>query len=383
MLLTLAIISVLLVIRLKLGQYRSRETALLHDLQLRQEHLRKIWGQCFRETFDHEESILERKKEIQGTFKRLTRCKVGFVSQNQVCVPCPHGTFSLEQWITCTPLLTCTEMTNDVRIGSNLHTVGRWTLHSARWNNYDIMYSLLNSGGSKLDEFDSVQSLMPHDNFLYAIGHCNGKQTTQVLFARSINVLGQADNLDMILAQKPGCDNAVVRFRLAMDYVQILAHLHGNKSRAFVLCNSHSLSHLLSQFLITSSLRLALGAYDNLPVLNASAEGVGGKVKCSQGELKGSFVAPEQEWPHQLSKVFDYAQQPGYTEKADVWKIPDVTQAFLGKSSGSRDILDLLEVMHRKCKSLEPSGRPTAAEMLQEYQFIWKTLGLEMKDRVV
>ena len=153
------------------------------------------------------------------------------------------------------------------------------------------------------------------------------------------------------------------------------ALLHSKETETLVLCNSHSLPLLLSQFLITEDLRLVLAAYNNLPVLNVSSNSLEAKVKCSRNELKGDFIAPEQRWPYQSSKVFNYAQQVGYTEKADIWKIPDVTQGLLNKKGDYQNVLDLLEVLHRKCKSLEPTSRPTAAQVLHKYQFIWKTLG--------
>ena len=381
----LTIITVfLLVASLKVVQYyRSRERNIIHQLQKRQEYLSQIWHQCFHAKFDHEESILEPKsqegKELHppGTINKRTQCKVGFIARSGVCVPCPQGTFALEQWITCISLLSCAEIVESVQIGTVLYTIRGWTFHAARWNSYDITYAqLITSGDSQSVSVSAIQRLMPYDNLLYLIGQCDLEESTQLLFARNLEVLGCADQLESILAQKTDCDHEFVRFRLAMDYVQTLVLLHSNKTETLVLCNSHSLSLLLSQFVITEDLRLVLAAYDNLPVLNASSNSLEAKaVKCSRNELKGDFVAPEQKWPYQSSKVFNYAQQAGYTEKADIWKIPDVTLGLLNKKGDYQNILDLLEILHRECKSLEPSSRPTAAQVLHKYQFIWKTLG--------
>ena len=385
MLLTVIII-LLLVASFKMVQYhRSRERGLIRQLQKRREYLSETWSQCFHTKFDREESIFgksQKGKELRDTiYKKATQCKVGFIAQSGVCVPCPQGMFAFEQWVVCTPLLSCAEMNNDVQIGNALHTFGGWMFYAARWNNYDVIYTQpIKSDDSMPVDFGSIQRLMPHDNLMYLMGECDREENTQLLFTRSIDeILGRAVRLDSLLVLRPVCDNEVVRFRLAMDYVQILVHLHSNMTGALVLCNSHSLSLLLSQFLITEDLRLVLGAYDNLPVLNvldAESLEANSKVKCSHKELNGNFVAPEQKWPYQSSKVFNYAQQPGYTEKADIWKIPDVTLTLLNKmNSGCQNILDLLEVVHRKCKNLEPSSRPTATQVLQEYRFVWKTLG--------
>ena len=371
----------LLVASLKMVQYyRSRERGIIQQLQKRQEYLNEIWRQCFHATFDHKESIWEKSqkgRELHDTVKTTPiQCKVGFVAQSKKCVPCPPGTFALEHWIVCVPLLSCTEISDDIQIGTALYTVRGWTFYAARWNNYDIIYALLaKPDDSRVIDFGSVQRLMPHNNLLYLIGWCDREENTKLVFARNNEILGRADELDSILAQKTVCDNELVRFRMAMDYVQILAHLHSNITETLVLCNSHSPSLLLSQFLITEDLKLVLAAYDNLPVLNADSRSLEAKVKCSRKELKGDFVAPEQKWPYQSSKVFNYAQQPGYTEKADIWKIPDVTQVLMNKKGDYQNIIDLLEVVHRKCKNLEPSSRPTAAQVLHEYRFVWKTLG--------
>ena len=372
------IIAFLLVGSWKMAQnYRSRERRIIHQLQKRQEYLSEKWRKCFHATFDHEENILEKGKELHSTGRMMIHCKVGFVVQNGVCVPCPQGTFALEQWIMCIPLILCLQISTNVQIGHVLYTVGGWTFYAARWNNYDITYALLSeSDDSQLVDFGAIKRLMPRDNLLYLIGWCDREESTQqLLFASNSEILGHADELDSILAQRTDCDDEFIRFRMAMDYVRILASLHSNSTKTLVLCNSHSLSLLLSQLLITEDLRLVLGAYDNLPTLNAGSESLETKVKCSRSELKGDFVAPEQKWPYQSSKVFNYAQQPGYTEKADIWKIPDVTRVLLNKKGDYQNVLDLLEVVHRKCKILEPSRRPPVAQVLQEYLFVWKTLG--------
>ena len=305
----------------------------------------------------------DKRQKTQG-------CKAGFIVQNGRCVRCPQGMFSFENWIVCIPFLSCGDLKHAVQVGNALYCVGRWDFYAARWNNYDILYASSNDG--RFVDFETVQRLSPHENLLYPIGMCNqeGGRTT-LLFAWN-NILGCADELDTILAHNSGCDNEIVRFKLAIDYVRILVHLHSG-SHPSVLCNSHSLSLLLSQFLITDELKLVLGAFDNLPALKAGAE-YDNKIKCSESELTGNFIAPEQAWPYQSSKVFNPIQQPAYTEKTDIWKLPDVTEALLGSWSGAHNILDLLEVIHRNCKKLEPSSRPTAKQVLHEYLSVWKML---------
>lgn len=359
------------------------EKFLIQQLQKKLGHLRDVWSKCFHSSMEYEGRLLQLveyaeaddRQDQNRDRKNTKNCKVGFIAQNGTCVRCPEGTFSFDHWIVCVPLLSCDDVNYAVQIGRVLYTVGCWDFYEGRWNDYDIIYASSDDG--TVIDFERVLKLIPHKNLLYPIGMCyqeGGK--TKLLFARNNDILGSANKLNSIMAHKNDCDNEIVRFRLALDYVEILVHLHsGSREAQFVLCNSHSLSLLLSQFFITDNLKLVLGAFDNLPVLKTSAEhDEEAKIKCSQRELRGTFIAPEQAWPHQSSKVFNPFQQPGYTERADVWKIPDVTRALLGRWSGTSKIMGLLEVMHRKCKSLEPSSRPTATQVLQEYLSVWKLL---------
>ena len=373
--------------------YHWKEISLVHQIQENQNFIREVWGHCFRRSnFNNISESTNQAKigdqqnkhdVINGQTEPLS-CRVGFVSNKGKCVPCPRGTFALEQWVVCVPLLSCDDFSYAVQVGELLYSVGNWMFSTARWNNYDVMYAVLTSSGHKATfEFDSIQTLFPHNNILYPIGVCNREgEMPELLFVSNTVVLGSASYLDTILSSKTGCENKIVRFKLAMDYIKILFHLHSkhkivNREVHFVLCNSHSLSLLLSQFLVTSDFELVLGALDNLSQVDSGADhDKKDKVLCSLNELSGDFIAPEQEWPHQSSKVFNPTLQPGYTEKADIWKIPDVTRAIMGKEYHDTNIFDLLQVVHRACKATEPSRRPTAEQVLYEYQFAWKLLTL-------
>ena len=381
--------------------YREEELTLVRQLQEKQNYVRDILNGCLHSSFRSDVNGSELESKAKGedqrtrdmtmsanrpNYKRMdpSSCRIGFIFSRGKCIPCPQGTFALEQWVVCVPLLSCDDFSYAVQVGEPLYSVGNWMFSTARWNNYDVMYAVLTSSGHKATfEFDSIQTLFPHNNILYPIGVCNREgEMPELLFVSNTVVLGSASDLDTILSSKTGCENKIVRFKLAMDYIKILFHLHSkhkivNREAHFVLCNSHSLSLLLSQFLVTSDFELVLGALDNLPQVNSGADhDKKDKVLCSLNELSGDFIATEQEWPHQSSKVFNPALQPGYTEKADIWKIPDVTRAIMGKEFDDTNIFDLLEVVHRACKATEPSRRPTAEQVLYEYQFAWKLLTL-------
>ena len=383
---TVFIVGVMIYVTERVVHHLWEELNLIGQIQQKRDFVEGVWSLCFHSSYTRDFSRAA-NKEIMSSYdnsyagmgQKHSRCGIGYTWRQKECVPCPQGTFALEEWAVCVPILSCNEMSHAVQIGSSLYNVGSWKFHAARWNNYDIMYAASDYDVSF--DFDSIQELIPHDSILYPIGMCKKEDgVPELLFASNSVILGSAHDLNSILSSKSSCDNAIVRFKLAIDYVQILARLHskyriGDYEVHFVLCNSHSLSHLLSQLLVTADLKLILGALDNLPlIVKSDYDGEMGKIVCSQAELSGDFIAPEQSWPYQSSKVFNPSLQPGYNEKADIWKIPDVTKALLGNAGAN--VLDLLEVVHRKCKTTEPSSRPTAEQVLYEYQFVWKMLTL-------
>uniref|UniRef100_A0A8V5FWF0 Uncharacterized protein n=1 Tax=Melopsittacus undulatus TaxID=13146 RepID=A0A8V5FWF0_MELUD len=91
-------------------------------------------------------------------------------------------------------------------------------------------------------------------------------------------------------------------------------------------------------------------------------------VKCGHRELQGEFVAPEQHWPYGEEVPFEDDLMPPYDEKTDIWKIPDVSNFFLGHVDGS-DIVRLhLFDIHAACKKKDPAERPSAQEVLDTYR---------------
>lgn len=296
-------------------------------------------------------------------------CETGSIRRGGMCIQCPGGTFTLPHWTVCKRWLTCSDMSRDVRISKLLYSLGDWQYFLAEWKNYEVIYAKSLAVTSEIS-FDALQELAPHSNFLHPIGFCQAKQV--VLFSMDDVILNPANQLNSIL-KKTDCDYWPVRFQLCLDYLSVLSHLHSSIGGPYVLCNSNNASHILTQFLISSDLRLIFANFDNLPqVLDGKQP-----VKCSRRELQVDFIAPEQLWPFSQLKVFNFDEQPGYNEKTDVWKVPDVTRAlFLSESHkpGSEKVLDYLVAMHYRCKKLSPNDRPTAMEILKEYELVWQLL---------
>ena len=130
------------------------------------------------------------------------------------------------------------------------------------------------------------------------------------------------------------------------------------------MCDSNGLAKTLSQFLITDDFHLVLGDLDALPKVTKNHKGL---IKCGHRQLFGIFVAPEQLWPY-TTKSFNDEEMPGYDEKTDIWKLPDVLYELLGDSRLSQRLKCRLFNKVRRCKAMLPQDRPTAKEMLSHFQ---------------
>ena len=299
-------------------------------------------------------------------------CPLGFVSLRGKCSECPHGTFSLPRWTSCVKFLTCEDLMTDVRPTQLLWQTKRWRYVAAEWNSFRVVYSQR----IQYDEYESDDSasytesawktatqLAPHQSILYPVGSCPHTNTLVYSVTDDVYPLTQLETL----LKRNDCDNWMVRFKLAMDYVRLLNYLHLHPLGPFVLCSSDSLDTLLSQFAISQHFELLLANFDNLP-------GGHDPVVCSRRELRGDFVAPEQIWPFSQYRMFNPDEQPGYFHTSDLWKAPDVTKWFLGNSRDARNILNYLAGIHHRCKSSDSTLRPSAKEILTEYESIWSAL---------
>ena len=298
-----------------------------------------------------------------------TACEMGSIRQGEKCLQCPSGTFSLPQWTVCKGWLTCSDISRDIRTSKFLYSLGEWQYSLAEWKNYEVLYAKSLAAVSEIS-FDALPELAPHSNLLYPIGFCKAKQV--VIFSTDGVNLNPANQLHSIL-KKTGCDYWQIRFQLCIDYLRALSHLHSSTGGPYVFCNSNNVTQVFAQFLISSDLRLVFANFDNIPrVVHGTQD-----VKCSRRELQGNFVAPEQHWPFSQLKVFNFDEQPGYDEKTDIWKVPDITRALLLAEShqpGSERMLDYLVAMYYHCKRPSPKDRPTATEVLEDYELVWKLL---------
>lgn len=229
---------------------------------------------------------------------------------------------------------------------------------------------------SKLSSLDYLEDFLHGLSMLQAlqgppvvqlVGFCLEEHT----LVTEHHPLGPLLNLDSVLAQEQHRQHNTwqVRLRLATDYVFILHYLHNSPAGRRVMCDSNSLEKTLSQFLLTNDFHLVVNDLDALPEVDLSR---GLLVKCGHRELTGDFVAPEQLWPYRnKGQPFSDDLMPGYDERTDIWKIPDVTWFLMGRVPGGDVVHFHLFQIHEQCKKDDPKLRPSALDVLKVYKSVY------------
>ncbi len=351
----------------------NHELDVYSRVQAQREAITRTFSSCkpFKERSDIKFKLTGRSPEVSK--RGMEKCSFGSVLRNGQCNSCPEETFSLPGWISCKKHLVCDQIEHDVRIINSLFDIGRWNFKMAEWSGYQSIHASIKTEDTlpTIIEPDIVSEILRNSSLLYPIGFCTETKAIVYVKPSLSRIRGPANKLDTLFAHHVDCDNWIVRFRLAIDFVRMLAWLHSTPGGPVVFCNSFNLEHTFQQLAITENWELTLGTFDNLKQVKT-----GSLIKCSDKEIEGNFVAPEQRWPYRGLKVFNIQQQPSYSESTDVWKIPDVTESLLGslKMEGQRSPLIYLSGTHSKCKNVDPGSRPSATQVLQKYMEVWTFL---------
>ncbi|NWV01169.1 SG196 kinase, partial [Upupa epops] len=290
---------------------------------------------------------------------------------------CPFGYFKMGSVKNCSPWLSCEAINREVR---KLKCVGEGAVKKAflsEWKENKVVLSQLINSELKEDFLHGLKMLkaLQSKHVVRLLGYCE----QQFTILTEYHPLGSLKRLNETLhmPKYKGMNTWHRRLMLAIDYVSIIRYLHSSPLGTLVMCDSNDLDKVLSQYLLTSDFHVVVNDLDALPLVNRSA---GRLVKCGHRELWGEFVAPEQRWPYGAEVPFEDALMPPYDEKTDIWKIPDVSNFFLGHVEGS-DIVRLhLFDIHAKCKKEDPAERPSAQEVLDTYR---KVLTLLLREAVV
>ncbi|XP_065822006.1 protein O-mannose kinase-like [Labrus bergylta] len=283
---------------------------------------------------------------------------------------CPPGHFKMSTMRNCTPWLTCSQITAEVR---PLKLIGQGAVkkvYLAEWRGQKVTLSTLSSPDYLEDFLHGVSMLqaLQAPQVVQLVGFCLS-DSTQVT---EYHPLGSLLNLETVLSQEQHHRHNTwqVRLQLAVDYVSILAFLHSSPAGCRVMCDSNSLEKTLSQVLLTPQLHLVVNDLDALPQVDRSS---GLLVKCGHRELMGDFVAPEQRWPFREEAFSDELMAP-YDEKTDVWKIPDVTWYLMGRVPGGDLVHFHLFQIHEKCKQVDPKLRPSAQDVVHVYRSVYSSM---------
>lgn len=276
----------------------------------------------------------------------------------------------------CHPFIDCQHI-DSVVIQHDLSTTGFVkTLFRATVDNMDVVYSYPMNKSVENDFLHGIKMLREFQGSSLVtemIGYCDEKEKLQLL--TKYYKYGSADRLNDVLEKKSLREQLQIRLNFCYDYLAALVFLHDSPLGVRVMCDSNDVMKTLSQFLITDDYRLVMVDLDALPEVNLENNVT---VKCGHRQLFGDFVAPEQLWPHD-HLVFDDRKMPGYDEKTDVWKIPNVLSYILGTTSMAKQVRFRMFGIFRQCKELESWKRPTAGSVLRTLVDVVKTLNLKIE----
>lgn len=282
---------------------------------------------------------------------------------------CSPGHFKIGTMPSCAAWLQCQQINTEIR---TLKLIGQGVVKKvflAEWRGQKVAVSTLTSLDYLEDFLHGVSMLEALQGPLVVqlVGFCPEEHT----LVTEHHPLGSLLNLEQVLAQRAyrQLDSWQVRLRLARDYVSVLHFLHNSPAGRRVMCDSNSLEKTLSQFLLTADLSVVVNDVDALPEVDSSP---GLLVKCGRRQLSGDFVAPEQLWPHR--EPFSDQLMPGYDEKTDIWKIPEVVRFLMGSVPGGDLVHFHLFHIHQQCKKEEPELRPSALDVLNAYRDVYSSM---------
>ncbi|UXI18167.1 DENN domain-containing protein 5B-like [Sarcoptes scabiei] len=215
------------------------------------------------------------------------------------------------------------------------------------WDGNEIVVSKLTNPIYQSDFFKNLKNLLEFQS---------SKMVTKVLGFCGHSIFyeyyrfGNMNNLHSILP-KYRLFSFKSKFKFCIDYVQIINFLHQS---SMVMCDSNSLQKTLSQYLISDNLEILLNDMDACPKLSKNKT-----IICGHRSIRGDLVAPEQ-----------IIKGNHYDHRIDIWKIPDVCHWIIKDTKVPSFSLKILHWIHGRCKSLQPTLRPDANNVLSVYQIV-------------
>uniref|UniRef100_A0A0A9YJJ6 Protein kinase domain-containing protein n=2 Tax=Lygus hesperus TaxID=30085 RepID=A0A0A9YJJ6_LYGHE len=267
---------------------------------------------------------------------------------------CAKGKFKVGNMTECLPYLSCADF-QDIRI---LKLIGygavKWVF-LASWNDVSIAVSSLKNP-LYFDDFHAglkvMKQLNPSRYVNQLVGYCEQEN----VYATEYQQMNNANILKYIL----GDLNRTVPLskKLCINYIEILKFIHNSPIGMRLNCDSNSIEKILSQLLVTDELNLVLNDVDALPELNANFS-----ITCGRNiSLTSAPLSPPE-----LIDVSSKAFTLGYTDKSDVWKVPDVCNYLFTLENLSALRYTLFSI-NKRCKNRDPFERPSSSELFDLYR---------------
>lgn len=334
-----------------------------------------------REDIDYYEDNIEDYNDSEELRRDLmfdnTQLSLGGGASKDDCVnpwecnrPCPIGYFRLDGMDTCHRWLECSDWPDLDQNRTYLTQGSMKRVFKTTWRGIPVILARVKR--FKYYSFiNNLRSLQPSIFVTQLVGACENPAWPEVVL--EYHPRGRLGNLPAVLEMTPKLASPHLLMRLLVDYAAVLSVLHHREPEgARVLCDTWSLQKISHQFLLTRDFRLLLNDVDDVSLVIPSKSRL---ARCNSGFytrpelLDPDFLAPE-----------EYSQ--GYFDQSvDIYKAPAVAQWIL-ESAGREGhiLLEELEPIHKQCKSVTPAERPTAENLLSEYQRVFSMTRREYAD---
>jgi glycoprotein-mannosyl O6-kinase len=274
-------------------------------------------------------------------------------------VGCPEGTYRLPGMVECKPRLNCDQIRNLTKGRNLIGGGGVKRIYTADLQGSSVVIARVKR--FKFNQYlDSMVELQQTGIVAQLIGMCEEPAWPEVVL--------QYHSLGSLLTVSQLPDVLSLRWRIIMSYLDVVEKLHNRVPRSpRVLCDASRTEITLSQFLLTDDFRVVLNDVDEL-----IAAGADGKVRCNCNIIRGGSEFDENGERPGGCLVPPEQKQCGtniyYTEKIDIWKIPDITRAIIGDSPEGLSVWDELHRLHQECKNSNPNMRPPIEYVVDKYK---------------
>lgn len=277
-------------------------------------------------------------------------------------VPCPKDYFTLNN-VDCYPLLNCSEIKN-LSLGDLIGFGAVKQIYKSSWNSFSVAVVLVNNMEYINDFYHGLNLLIDLNPAKYVsllIGYCKESNVYVIKYYP----LGSLLQFTKYVPENI-LDNLKYRFKLCLNYIEIITFIHSVKDVPLVMCDTNTLNKTLEQYLLDDG-KIILNDIDALTPVKS------GGITCGEKEINGYFAAPEQRWIFK-ERPFNLSLMKKYDEKTDIWKIPHVCNHLLGKEKAAVSVKFHLFPINKKCLQNESFSRPRASEVLSYYKSIYNDI---------